>query len=131
MKSVAFALIVSAVAPLASCRRPLRSHRRPSACTGIAGGSAADDAGDAARNDANDAANAQRCNVSHGPNGWTIRHDARGHSQQLGRHIAFLKAELKITEPQQKAWDEFADALRTNAKSLGAAPNPMMGTQPW
>jgi len=42
-------------------------------------------------------------------------------------HIAFLKAELKITEPQQKAWDGFADALRTNAKTLAAAPNPMMG----
>jgi hypothetical protein len=42
-------------------------------------------------------------------------------------HIAFLKAEIKITEPQQKAWDEFADALRTNAKTLAAAPNPMMG----
>jgi LTXXQ motif family protein len=42
-------------------------------------------------------------------------------------HIAFLKAELKITEPQQKAWDEFADALRTNAKGLAAVPNPMMG----
>jgi hypothetical protein len=41
-------------------------------------------------------------------------------------HIAFLKAELKITEPQQKAWDGLADALRTNAKSL-AATNPMMG----
>jgi len=42
-------------------------------------------------------------------------------------HIAFLKAELKITDPQQKAWEEFADALRTNAKALAAAPNPMMG----
>jgi hypothetical protein len=41
--------------------------------------------------------------------------------------IAFLKAELKITEPQEKAWDAFAEALRTNAKSLAAAPNPMMG----
>src|SRR5690349_20411143 len=42
-------------------------------------------------------------------------------------HIAFLKAELKITEPQQKAWDGFADALRTNAKTLAAVPNQMMG----
>jgi hypothetical protein len=41
-------------------------------------------------------------------------------------HIAFLKAEIKVTEPQQKAWDEFADALRANAKALAAAPNPMM-----
>lgn len=42
-------------------------------------------------------------------------------------HIAFLKAEVKITEPQQKAWDGFADALRTNAKTFAAAPDPMMG----
>jgi LTXXQ motif family protein len=50
-----------------------------------------------------------------------------GPLSNLEGHIAFLKAELKITEPQQKAWDEFADALRTNAKTLAAAPNPMMG----
>jgi hypothetical protein len=42
-------------------------------------------------------------------------------------HIAFLRAELKITEPQQKAWDDLADALRTNAKALAAAPNSTMG----
>jgi hypothetical protein len=41
-------------------------------------------------------------------------------------HIAFLKAELKIIEPP-KAWDAFADALRTNAKTLASAPNPIMG----
>jgi hypothetical protein len=50
-----------------------------------------------------------------------------GTLSNLEGHIAFLKAELKITEPQQKAWDGFADALRTNAKTLAAAPNPMMG----
>ena len=33
-------------------------------------------------------------------------------------HIAFLKAELKITAAQGKAWDDFAAALRTNAKQL-------------
>jgi hypothetical protein len=33
-------------------------------------------------------------------------------------HIAFLKAELKITAAQNKAWDEYAAALRANAKQL-------------
>lgn len=35
--------------------------------------------------------------------------------------IAFLRAELKITDAQAKAWDAFAQALRENAKQLGAA----------
>lgn len=46
--------------------------------------------------------------------GWG-RH--RGHS--FGRHIegwiAFLKAELKITEQQQPRWEAFAEALRDSA----------------
>jgi hypothetical protein len=35
--------------------------------------------------------------------------------------IAFLRAELKITEAQAAAWNTFADALRTNAQKLGQA----------
>lgn len=33
--------------------------------------------------------------------------------------IAFLRTELKVTDAQIGAWNAFADALRTNAKSLG------------
>lgn len=33
--------------------------------------------------------------------------------------IAFLRAELKIDDSQTTAWDEFAQALRDNAKALG------------
>src|SRR3569623_1000224 len=33
--------------------------------------------------------------------------------------IAFLRTELKITDAQSSAWNAFADALRSNAKSLG------------
>ncbi len=33
--------------------------------------------------------------------------------------IAFLRAELKITDAQSSAWNAFADALRNNAKRLG------------
>jgi hypothetical protein len=54
-----------------------------------------------------------------------------GAIQNVEGHIAFLRAELKITEPQQKQWDQFADALRTNAKALsavyGALMSEMMG----
>jgi hypothetical protein len=41
-------------------------------------------------------------------------------------HIAFLKAELKITDAQQRQWEQFADALRTNAKALSTAFSTMM-----
>lgn len=35
--------------------------------------------------------------------------------------LAFLKAELKITEAQNKAWDAFAAAMRENAAKLNEA----------
>jgi hypothetical protein len=50
-----------------------------------------------------------------------------GAIQNVDGHIAFLRAELKITEAQQKPWDQFADALRTNAKALSAASSAAMG----
>ena len=40
--------------------------------------------------------------------------------------IAFLRAELKITDAQASVWNAFADALRTNAKKLGEARASMM-----
>ena len=49
-----------------------------------------------------------------------------GTIQNVEGHIAFLKAELKITDAQQKLWDQFADALRTNARALSAASSEMM-----
>jgi LTXXQ motif family protein len=49
--------------------------------------------------------------------------------------IAFLRAELKITETQASTWDAFAAALRTNAQKLGEVraammPQPGAGQQP-
>jgi hypothetical protein len=41
--------------------------------------------------------------------------------------IAFLRAELKITDAQNAAWNAFADALRANAKSLGEVRASMSG----
>jgi hypothetical protein len=43
--------------------------------------------------------------------------------------VAFLRTELKITEAQQPAWNAFADAMRTNAKSLGEMRGSMMSQQ--
>lgn len=44
-----------------------------------------------------------------------------GMMQRVEGRIAFLRAELKIGEPQLAAWTEFAQALRDNAKTLGDA----------
>ncbi len=46
--------------------------------------------------------------------------------QNVEGDLAFLKAELKITDAQQKSWDQFAEALRTNAKALEGALTTMM-----
>jgi len=43
-----------------------------------------------------------------------------GAIEHVEGHIAFLKAELKITAAQEKAWGDYAEALRANAKQLGA-----------
>jgi LTXXQ motif family protein len=48
--------------------------------------------------------------------------------------IAFLRAELNITEAQASAWNAFADAMRTNAKKLrdvraSMMPQPNAGQQ--
>jgi hypothetical protein len=40
--------------------------------------------------------------------------------------LAFLRAELKITDAQTNAWNAFADALRANAKKLGEVRASMM-----
>jgi hypothetical protein len=43
--------------------------------------------------------------------------------------IAFLRAELKITDAQASAWDAFAAALRTNAQKLAEVRAAMMPQQ--
>lgn len=39
--------------------------------------------------------------------------------------IAFLKAELKITDAQQPLWNGVADAIRSNAKDMTGMPHGM------
>ena len=41
--------------------------------------------------------------------------------------IAFLRAELKITDAQAGVWEAFANALRDNARRLDAARKPVQG----
>ena len=47
-----------------------------------------------------------------------------GHAE--GR-VAFLKAELKITDAQLPLWNAVADAIRASAKSVSEMSGPMMG----
>jgi hypothetical protein len=44
-----------------------------------------------------------------------------GMTERVEGRIAFLRAELKITDAQTSAWNAFADALRGNAQKLTAA----------
>ena len=49
-------------------------------------------------------------------------------SQHISGRLAFLKAELRITEAQAPQWNAFADALRANAKRMGDSMNTMMSS---
>ena len=49
-----------------------------------------------------------------------------GMMERVEGRIAFLRAELKITDAQTSAWNTFADALRANAQKLTAARPAMM-----
>jgi hypothetical protein len=42
--------------------------------------------------------------------------------------LAFLKTELKITDAQLPLWNAVADAIRANAKDMGAMGEGMMGS---
>jgi LTXXQ motif family protein len=49
-----------------------------------------------------------------------------GMIERVEGRIAFLRAELKITDAQTNAWNVFADALRGNAQKLAAIRPAMM-----
>jgi hypothetical protein len=50
-----------------------------------------------------------------------------GFTRHVEGWLAFLKTELKIAAPQEKAWDAFADAVRANASAMRETGMPMMG----
>jgi hypothetical protein len=49
-----------------------------------------------------------------------------GMGEHIEGRIAFLRAELKITDAQLPQWNAFADALRANAKRMSGMRNTMM-----
>ncbi len=49
-----------------------------------------------------------------------------GIADHIEGRIAFLKAELKITEAQMPQWNAFAEALRANARRMSEMPAIMM-----
>lgn len=49
-----------------------------------------------------------------------------GAIDRIEGRIAFLRAEIKITEAQTSVWNAYADALRANAKKLGELHASMM-----
>jgi hypothetical protein len=55
----------------------------------------------------------------------------QGGMPMMAKHIegrlAFLKAELKITDAQLPFWNAFAQAMRDDASTMQAMPHPMMG----
>jgi hypothetical protein len=52
--------------------------------------------------------------------------EAMGAIDHVEGHIAFLRAELKITDAQTSAWNAFADALRAHAQKLADLRGSMM-----
>ena len=49
-----------------------------------------------------------------------------GMTEHTTGRIAFLRAELQITDAQSKAWDAFADAMQKIGSQMKAANMPMM-----
>jgi len=47
-------------------------------------------------------------------------------AKHIEGHLAFLKAELKITDTQLPLWNAFAQAIRDDASTMQAMPHPMM-----
>lgn len=71
-----------------------------------------------------------------GPGSWTPMMGGPGHmgmmrmmgmADHVEGRIAFLKAELKITEAQMPQWNAFADVLRENARRMSGIRTTMSG----
>jgi hypothetical protein len=52
-----------------------------------------------------------------------------GMAEHVEGRLAFIKAELKITDAQQPQWNAFADAVRTNAQTMKDMAIPMTGQE--
>lgn len=51
-------------------------------------------------------------------------------TEHTAGRIAFLRAELQITDAQSRAWDAFADAMQKIGSQMKAADMPMMAESP-
>jgi hypothetical protein len=61
-----------------------------------------------------------------GSGGAQMNMSGMGMTEHTTGRIAFLRAELQITDAQSKAWDAFADAMQKIGSQLKAADMPMM-----
>ena len=61
-----------------------------------------------------------------GSGGAQMNMSGMGMTEHTTGRIAFLRAELQITDAQSKAWDAFADAIQKIGSQLKAADMPMM-----
>ncbi len=61
-----------------------------------------------------------------GGDGAQMNMPGMGMTEHTAGRIAFLRAELQITNAQSKAWDAFADALHKIGSQLKEADMPMM-----
>lgn len=62
-----------------------------------------------------------------GPGGCGMGFGADAMLDRMDGRLAFLKAELKITDAQKEAWDGLATTLRNNAEVHNAMMKDMMG----
>lgn len=52
-----------------------------------------------------------------------------GPVEHVEGRLAFLRAELDVTNAQQSAWNSFTEVLRKNAKDAAASPSMMAAMQ--
>jgi hypothetical protein len=62
-----------------------------------------------------------------GPGGCGVSFGADAMLDRMDGRLAFLKAELKITDAQKDAWDGLATTIRNNAEVHNAMMKDMMG----
>jgi hypothetical protein len=58
--------------------------------------------------------------------GWGYGEDSA--VEFVNGRLAFLKAELKITDTQMPEWNAFAEAVRSNAKDINARVRPLFAS---
>jgi len=108
------ALMLALIAVTAFAQQPQHDeHHPPAAGPGMPGGMAG-----------GDMSMMRMMRMMMGPDGMAMMGAMARHVE--GR-LAFLKAELKITDAQLPLWNAVADAMRANAKTMSDMAGGMMG----